>query len=206
MELSGSNYFQGYQMYKKYLMPHYYFSSFSFSSYCLWYQPESPYRRLKHFFNIVAIAAFSTIQRNAEKKSAYLFTMATNTLKWPVTNTLFRNIKFIVRQGNLLWALPFSYKDERTPFIITHRSDLKFKFFMTFFTILVLTYSTNYIQITYWEARSETNRFVFRFAVTFVDVCIYILSLTIFLNSQHFCCMKNALAKHGREFNCECCK
>jgi uncharacterized membrane protein len=132
--------------------------------------------------------------------------MATNTLKWPLTNALFNNIKFIVRQGNLLWALPFSYKDERTPFVITHRGDLKFKFFMTFYTIFILTYSANYIQIMYLGARDEKNRFVFRFAVTFIDLLIYVVSLIIFLNSQHFCSMKNALLKHGREFNCKCCK
>jgi hypothetical protein len=79
--------------------------------------------------------------------------MATNTLKWPLTNALFNNIKFIVRQGNLLWALPFSYKDEQTPFVITHRGDLKFKFFMTFYTTFILTYSANYIQIMYLGAR-----------------------------------------------------
>jgi hypothetical protein len=89
---------------------------------------KSPQWKLRHFLNI--IASFFKHSSLQKKKTGYKFAMATSNLKWPVTKTLFNNIKFIVRQGNLLWELSFSYKDEQTPFIISSRGDSKFKLFL----------------------------------------------------------------------------
>jgi hypothetical protein len=123
--------------------------------------------------------------------------------KGPFTDAWFENFGFVIKQGNRLWALPFSFNQLSNTIHITSREQLRFRRLVTFFTCWILIYSSNYIHVIYWRSKDQMNRFAFCFCITFADLIIYALASVIFLDMHHFCRVYNSIMEYGREFNCK---
>jgi hypothetical protein len=123
--------------------------------------------------------------------------------KGPFTEAWFKNFSFVINQGRLLWGLPFSFNKFSKYIFITYRGELKFKCLMTFFTLWILIYSSNYVHVIYWRSKEDVKRYSFCFCITFVDLIVYVLASVIFFHLHHICCLFNALVEYGREFNCK---
>jgi hypothetical protein len=130
--------------------------------------------------------------------------MKPKTLKrGPFTEAWFKNFSFVIKQGRLLWGLPFSFNKFSKSFFITYRGKLKFKCLITFLTLWIIIYSGNYIHIIFWRSREGMQKYAFCFCITFMDLIVYALASIIFLDMHHFCCLLSAILEYGREFNCK---
>jgi hypothetical protein len=125
--------------------------------------------------------------------------------KGPLTEAWFKNFSFVIKQGNLLWGLPFSFNQFSKSMYITKRKKFHFKCLVTFFTCWIVIYLSNYIHVIYWRSKDQMNLYAFCFCITFVDLIIYILASIVFLDMHHFCRGFNAILDYGRDFNCKAC-
>jgi hypothetical protein len=123
--------------------------------------------------------------------------------KGPLTDAWFKNFGFVIKQGNCLWGLPFSFDQFSKSIFITRRGQFHFKCLVTFFTCWILIYSSNYIHVIYWRSKDQMNNYAFCFCITFVDLIIYVLASAIFLDMHQFCGTYNGILEYGREFNCK---